>query len=231
MSGSGILGRLRGAFRSASLENTGTDGLDDFLVEWQWLAAHVPSRPGRALDLAGGNVSACLAALHHGYEVTTVESMSGSRHFRHPRHECVVGDLFFLDLAPASFDLVLCCSRLSSLAIRPADADGGGRTPAGSKLTARLSQLTKPGGTLLMTVRLDSAEAASPVQAATVHESLLFLLQPFRTEKSSYFGRETDGTWLPVADSRAVLAGCSTSDGDWLSLACFVMSNGNLEAD
>lgn len=201
--------------------------LGDRAIEWQWVAAHVPPGPGRALDFGGANTDLCLAPLQQGYAVTTVD-LGGSRWaFRHPDHTFVQGDILTLDLPEGTFDLVLNCSTIEHVGLTGRYGNEAAANDGDLEAMGRLATLMKPGGTMIMTIPVGVDAVHAPYHRIYGEERLPRLLAGFAVEKEAHWRKPEGNVWVPAtrAEALAEVAVTRGSDPlrDYYALGCFVL--------
>lgn len=154
-------------------------------VEWAWSLAHLLERPGRVLDLGAGNGFLSLAAAFRGHDVVAVDLEPASFRFTDERVEYRQGDFNEMSFEPASFDQVLNCSTIEhfGLAGRYGSSED---EDADLVAMARLAELLRPGGTMVLTVPVGRDAVFRPYHRVYGSERLPRLLAPFRIVEQSF---------------------------------------------
>src|SRR5713226_6815131 len=203
-------------------------------IEWSWVAAHIPSGAGEALDFGSGGSHLGLIAAQRGFHVTSVDLETIPRPYVHPNLSFMDGDLLKLPLPPRRFDLVLNCSTVEHVGLvgRYGVTESA---PAGDlHAMARLRELMKPGGVMLLTIPVGQDALFAPLCRVYGEQRLPLLLEGYAVEKESYWVKDNKNQW--VLSNRDVALSFKASAGSWdplenvYALGCFVLSKPASEA-
>ncbi len=209
----------------------GPDLSGDRDVEWSWVAAEMPAGPGKALDFGSGESSLGLVAAHRGFEVTGVDLQVAEKHYVHPRLRLVKGDILELPLAERCFDLVINCSTVEHVGVAgrygvtESDPDGD------LKAMARLRQLMKRKGTMLLTVPAGQDAVFPPACRVYGEKRLPPLLGGYAVQKEAFWIKDEHNRWTPC-DRKVALGfkpfvrSLSPFESAY-ALGCFVLRTGD----
>jgi glycosyltransferase involved in cell wall biosynthesis len=211
---------LRGSRASVNLEG-------DRDIEWSWVAAHLPSGPGEALDFGSGGSHLGLIAAQRGFHVISVDLEPVKRPYIHPHLSSISGDLLKIQLPPGRFDLVLNCSTVEHVGI----AGRYGVTesaPCGDlHAMAHLRELMKPGGAMLLTIPLGQDALFAPLCRVYGKQRLPLLLEGYTVQNESCWIKDSKNQW--VLSTRDAALSFKASAGSWdplenvYALGCFVL--------
>jgi SAM-dependent methyltransferase len=198
-------------------------------VEWSWVAAHMPSGPGKALDFGPGGSPLGLMAAEKGFEVTALDLEPVRWPYRHAKLHFLQGDI--LDSAArdaaGSVDLVINCSTVEHVGIAGRYGVEKDRPDGDLKAMANLSRLMKPGGKMLLTVPVGEDALFSPVCRVYGRERLPRLLEGFEVEKESYWVKDESNRWVSATKTQALAFKASMGSLHPLrnvcALGCFVL--------
>jgi 2-polyprenyl-3-methyl-5-hydroxy-6-metoxy-1,4-benzoquinol methylase len=202
----GAKDRLRAAKRRVA--SAGTGGLDlagDRDVEWSWVAAHMGSGPGAALDFGNGGSALGFIAAERGFDVTAVDLEAVTWPYAHERLRFVRGDLFDLPLAKAGFDLVLNCSAIEHVGLPGRYGVSEARPDGDLDAMARMRDLMKPGAVMLLTVPIGRDAVFAPLHRVYGAERLPRLLSEFTVASRAFWLKRGENRWIaaPEADALA----------------------------
>lgn len=197
---------LRAAKRR--MTSPGAGGLDltgDRDVEWSWVAAHMGSGPGTALDFGNGGSALGFIAAERGFDVTAVDLEAVAWPYAHERLRFVRGDVFDLPLAKGSFDLVLNCSAIEHVGLPGRYGVSEARPGGDLDAMARMRELMKPGATMLLTVPVGRDTVFAPLHRVYGAERLPKLLSGFTVASKAFWLKRGENRWIaaPEADALA----------------------------
>jgi hypothetical protein len=175
------------------------DLLGDRDVEWGWIAATLPSNPGRVLDFGPATSYLGLSAALAGGDVLGIDITPEPVPFRHPRLRVVSGDLTSYDFGGQRFDTILNCSTTEHVGL--AGRYGSRDDPDGDlKAMAILHRLMAgPDARMLFTIPVGVDMVAAPFHRIYGVERLPRLLQGYRIERETYVAKlPGDNRWQPV---------------------------------
>ncbi len=164
--------------------------LGDRDVEWSWIAANMPSGPGRALDFGNGGGPLALMAALRGFDAWAVDLNPVNWPYVHSNLRFLQGNIHTLDLEKGSFDLISNCSVVEHIGVPGRynvavdDADGD------LKAMARLRELMSHSGLMLLTVPVGEDEVFRPIARVYGEKRLPMLLASFQVAFESYFTKE-----------------------------------------
>lgn len=217
----GVYGALRGL--KHSLKSSGGDGRDltgDRDIEWSWVAAHIPSGLGEALDFGCGESHLGVLAAHRGLRVTAVDLGAVTWPYRHERLAFLQGDVMELQLEDARFDLVINCSAIEHVGIAGRYGVTEARTEGDLAAMTRLRTLMKPGGLMLLTIPVGADAVFAPWHRVYGTERLPRLLEGFTVESREFWVKDAENRWVR-SDERAALT--APSRERLYGLGCFAL--------
>jgi SAM-dependent methyltransferase len=173
-------------------------------VEWSWTAAWLPAGPGRALDFGPGASHLALQAALKGFEVLSIDLTEVQRPYLHPSITFQQGDLLALDLAPASFDLVINCSTVEHVGLAGRYNVTEDLPDGDLQAMKKLLGLMKPGGTMVMTVPVGLDKVYPPLHRVYGEERLPRLIEGFTIEREAYWIKDEANCWTPVPRAEAL---------------------------
>ena len=218
--------RIYGRLRAREPNLTG-----DRDVEWSWIAGHIPSGNGEALDFGNGGSSLGLAAAQRGYQVTAIDLEPVTWPYTHPRLRFIQGDIVALPFQPAQFDLVLSCSTVEHVGLAGRYGVATTNPDGDLEAMARLRIVLKPRGTMLMSVPLGKDAVFAPYCRVYGEQRLPMLLNGYIVEKEQYWVKDSHNTWR-TAERRTALefpadAGSWTPLRNVYALGLFVLRLGS----
>jgi SAM-dependent methyltransferase len=229
------MGRALGALRGRRPVNTGGPNLlGDRDVEWSWVAALMPPGPGQALDFGNGGGSLGLLAAQRGFDVTAIDIGAVTWPYIHPRLCFVQGDLLRLDLPHGHYDLVVNCSTVEHVGLVGRYDVVDDRADGDLDAMARLRELLRPGGTMLLTIPLGRDRVFAPMCRVYGQERLPRLLAGYDVKSETYWVKDETNRWV-LAD-RAAATSYPASVESWdahqnvYALGCFVLRRPAVES-
>ncbi len=196
-------------------------------IENSWIVSHMPPGPGAALDFGCGKNPLGLSAAMCGFDVTAVDLLVPPWSFSHPRLSFVRGDLLCLDLPVNHFDLVINCSVVEHVGLTDRYDITDGKPEGDLESMARLRELMKPGGTMLLTIPVGIDEVVLPLHRVYGPVRLPRLIEGFEIENESFWVKNEINHWVECA-RRVALAfkaegGPASSKPPVYALGCFVL--------
>jgi len=201
--------------------------LGDRDIEWSWVASGMPQGPGEALDLGSGGSHLRLIAAYKGFNVTAVDLEEVSCPYVHPRLRFIQGDILKLPLPREGIDLVINCSTVEHVGLAGRYGVTEDRPDGDLETIARLKELMKPGGVMLLTIPVGQDAVFAPLCRVYGAQRLSKLLEGYAVEKEIYWVKDEQNRWV-VSDKETAL-NMKTSVGSWdplqnvYALGCFVL--------
>lgn len=196
-------------------------------IEWSWIAAHLPPGPGEALDFGTGGSFMSLAAAQRGFNVLAIDLREVLWPYTHPRLRFIQGDLFSLNLPDASLDLVINCSTIEHVGLSGRYGVAEDRQDGDLEAMARLQQLLKPGGTMLLTIPMGRDAVFAPMTRVYGAERLPQLLAGFKIVTEACWVKDEANQWVVrprrEAEQFEAAAGASDPKHNVYALGCFVL--------
>lgn len=194
--------------------------LGDRDIEWSWVASQMPSGPGEALDFGPGGSSLGFMAAQRGFNVTAVDLEPARWPYVHSRLRFVQGDILKLPLPKEHFDLVINCSTVEHVGIVGRYGVTEKRPDGDLEAMARLHELMKPGGVMLLTIPVGRDKVFVPLHRVYGSERLPKLLSNYIIEKEEYWVKNSQNHWI-LTDKQDALA--RDAQERLYGLGCFVL--------
>jgi len=188
-------------------------------VEWSWVVTKLPAGPGCALDFGCAQSNLGLVAARLGFEVTAIDLKPVAWLYDHARLTFVQGDLFDLRLAPASFDVVINCSTVEHVGLAGRYTSAG-RPDGDLEAMQRLLALTKPGGTMLLTVPVGEDRVIAPLHRVYGAGRLARLLDGWQVKEKEFWAKNETNRWLVCSEDAALSVEPTRTV---YALGCFVL--------
>ena len=219
----------RSIFRSASVgdERVIPNLLGERDIEWSWMASQMPSGPGEALDFGPGRSYLALIAARRGFNVTAVDLKSVQWSYVYPRLRFLHGDILKLPLAKEHFDLVINCSTVEHVGLVGRYGVTESRPDGDLDAKARLRELMKPDGVMLLKVPVGQDAVFAPLARVYGGQRLPQLLNDYVVEKEEFWVKDGQNRWT-LCDKETALD-FKASAGSWdplqnvYALGCFVL--------
>ena len=194
--------------------------LGDRCIEWSWVASKMPLGPGQALDFGPGGSYLGLIAAQRGFNVTAVDLESPRWPYLHPHLRFVQGDILKLPLPEEHFDLVVNCSTVEHVGISGRYGVTESCPDGDFEAMARLKELMKPGGVMLLTIPVGRDKVFVPLHRVYGAERLPRLLNGYTIEDEEYWVKNQQNNWI-LTDKQDAL----TRDAQerLYGLGCFVL--------
>jgi len=201
--------------------------LGDRDIEWSWVASQMPSGPGEALDFGTGGSHLALMAAQRDFNVTAVDLEPVQWPYVHPRLRFIQGDILKLPLPREHFDLVINCSTVEHVGLAGRYGVTEDRPNGDLEAMARLRELMKPGGIMLLTIPVGRDAVFAPLCRVYGRERLPLLLEGYIVEKEAFWVKDRENRW--VQTDRETALDFEASAGSWdplqnvYALGCFVL--------
>lgn len=206
----------------------GMNLLGDRDIEWSWVAAHIGSGPGKAIDFGCGPGSSLgLIAACAGFETTAVDLSSVNWPYLHPNLQFRQGDILKLDFSDQSFDLIINCSTVEHVGLAGRYGVTKNRPDGDLEAMTRLRKLMKPGGVMLLTIPVGQDADFAPMCRVYGTQRLPQLLEGYKVEKEEFWVKDSDNRWMQC--DRETALNFKASMGSWgplknvCALGCFVL--------
>jgi len=196
-------------------------------IEWSWVASQMPSGPGEALDFGNGGSLLGLIAAQQGFNVTAIDSGSVQWPYVHPRLHFMHGDILKLPLPKEHFDLVINCSTVEHVGLVGRYGVTESRPNGDSEAMARLRELMKPDGVMVLTVPVGQDAIFAPITRIYGAQRLPRLLTGYDIEKEEYWVKDEQNRW--ILSNRETALSFQSFAGSWdalqnvYALGCFVL--------
>lgn len=202
--------------------------LGDRDIEWSWVASQLPQKTGEALDFGSGRSFLGLMAANKGFNVTAVDLGAVQWPYLHPQLRFVQGDILKLPLPMSHFDLVINCSTIEHVGLVGRYSVTDDRPDGDLEAMARLRELMKHGGVMLLTIPLGQDAVFAPKCRVYGVQRLPRLLDGFSIEQESYWVKDDHNRWIQCDKQTALdfkaSAGSSSPLQNVTALGCFILS-------
>jgi SAM-dependent methyltransferase len=172
-------------------------------IEWSFVAGHIPEVGERALDFGCGNAPLAMAAALKGYEVLAIDREPVHWTAVSPAIEFVCADISTHDFGGEQFDLILNCSTIEHVGLAGRygsieDADGD------LKAMARLRDVLKPTGQMLMTIPVGQDQVCRPLHRIYGEQRFPKLIDGLVQKQAQYWAkRRGRNVWVPCDQDEA----------------------------
>jgi 2-polyprenyl-3-methyl-5-hydroxy-6-metoxy-1,4-benzoquinol methylase len=190
--------------------------LGDRDIEWSWIASQMPSGPGEALDFGPGSSHLGLIAAQRGFNVTAVDLEPVQWPYVHPQLRFVQGDILKLSLPKEHFDLVINCSTIEHVGLAGRYGVTEDRPDGDLEAMARLRELMKPGGVMLLTIPVGQDAVFAPLCRVYGAQRLPRLLEGYIVEKEVFWVKGSENRWTLCNKETAL--NFEASAGSWNAL-------------
>jgi len=187
-------------------------------IEYSWVVANIPEGLGEALEFGCGNSWLALVAARRGFKTTAIDLTPLEWFYVHPSLRLVQADIFDLDAAPCSFDLIINCSSIEHVGLgRYGDAPNEN---GDLEAMERLRLLLKPGGLMLLTIPVGRDATFAPLHRVYGPRRLSALLKDFMVVKKEYWSKDERNRWVNWEEREALLREPVET---FYALGCFVL--------
>lgn len=201
--------------------------LGDRDIEWSWVASQMPPGPGNALDFGNGGSHLGLIATQRGFTVTAVDLGVVQWPYIHPQLRFVQGDILKLDLPLEFYDLVINCSTIEHVGLVGRYSVNDDRPDGDLEAMARLRELMKPGGVMLLTIPVGQDAVFPPMCRVYGEKRLPRLLDGFAVRTEVFWVKDDQNRWVLSDRAKALQFPAAAGSRDALqnvyALGCFVL--------
>jgi SAM-dependent methyltransferase len=199
----------------------------DRQIEWAYIASRLPVGSGWVLDFGAGHGDLSILAIQKGHRVIALDLEENVFHWTHQSLERIRGDLLTLQLPPSKFDFVVNCSTVEHVGLNGRYGVAESESDGDLGAMAKLRELLKPSGRMLMTVPCGRDAVIVPWHRVYGQERLPRLLEGYEVEEECYWKKQADNIWY-LADKESAVAYIPTrhpTKGAFCSYAigCFVL--------
>jgi SAM-dependent methyltransferase len=187
-------------------------------IEYSWILANLPPGPGKALEFGCANSWLALTAARRGFDTTGIDLTPVKWFYEHPALRFIQTDVFNLELAPSSLDLIINCSTVEHVGL---ERYGDGANPDGDlEAMARLRQALKPEGVMLLTIPVGQDATIAPLHRIYGPKRLPLLLDSFVVEQKEYWTKDGANRWVLLSEDKAL---AQETRRHSYALGCFVL--------
>ena len=206
----------------------GINLLGDRDIEESWIASHMSSGPGWALDFGSGGSSLSLLAAFKGYEVMAIDLEEHEVPYCHPQILARAVDIFHTDLQPHQFDLIINCSAIEHVGLSGRYGVIDDRPDGDIEAMRLMKSAMKPGAIMLMTVPVGQDAVCRPFHRVYGTQRLPRLLEGFNVQAKQFWVKNSDNRWILSPENTALCFRCSSHSSipskNTYALGCFVLS-------
>ena len=191
-------------------------------IEWSWVAAHLPDKPGVVLDFGCGDAFLSLIAAMRGGQVVGLDRQPVRLTYQTPCLKIQVGDILNFDFGRANFDVIINCSSIEHVGL--AGRYGSASAPDGDLMAMeRLKRLLKPAGIMILTVPVGQDAVFAPYHRVYGPNRLALLLNGFQIVKKEFWSKQANlGMWTQVVEDEALSVQPSAS---FYALGLFILKS------
>jgi len=202
----------------------------DRFIENSWIAAHMPSPPGEALDFGSGDNYMSLMAAQRGFNVTAVDLEFTWWPYLHPKIRFIRGDVLRLPFSNEFFDLIINCSAIEHVGLAGRYGITENCLNGDLAVMAHLWQLLEPNGVMLLTIPVGQDAVQTPVHRIYGPQRLPQLLKGYSLEKQAFWVKDGHNRWISSDKETALSFKASGNSFNGLeniyALGCFVLRKG-----
>lgn len=172
-------------------------------IEWSWILAYLGTGPGEVLDFGCGNNLLSFIAARSGYNVTAIDLQAIQWPYTVANMRFIQGDILKTKLPESGFDLIINCSSIEHVGL--SGRYGSDENPEGDlSAMARLYDLLKPGGVMLLTVPVGIDSVILPLHRVYGRDRLPRLLENWTVEKEEFWIKDGRNIWVSVSEPEAL---------------------------
>ncbi len=164
-------------------------------VEWSFLSREMPGGPGEAIEFGCEEGYMSLVAAQKGFHVIANDLQEQHFFWQHPNVEFCKGDFLQLTLPRNHFDLAINCSSVEHVGVAGRYGIEVNQDDADLQVMARLAEILKPEGRLLMTAPCGRDSVMSPWCRVYGAQRLPTLLQCFNIVKEEFWTKNQANQW------------------------------------
>jgi hypothetical protein len=192
-------------------------------VEWSWVAANLPDRPGNVLDFGPSSSHTGLIAAFRGGKVIGLDlEMPPPQLYVHPELSLRRGDVLAYDFAGQRFDTVINCSTVEHVGLF--GRYGSPNNPDGDlQAMRRLRELMNgPNSRMVMTIPIGRDGVFAPEHRVYGEERFPLLTSGFSVVREACYAKDkADRRWKPTSRQAAFAVAGSDS---FYALGLFVLA-------
>jgi hypothetical protein len=175
-------------------------------VEYSWIAANLPSGPGRVLDFGTGPGWSWmgLLAARRGFEAVGVDLQPAAWAYHHPRFSFIQADAFDLPFPPEHFDLIINCSSIEHVGLVGRYGVTAARLDGDLQAMTILRTLTRRGGQMLLTIPVGRDHVFPPLHRVYGTQRLPLLLRGWERLRDEYWAKDGQNRWTLVSEEVAL---------------------------
>lgn len=197
--------------------------LGDRDIEWSFIAAHLPTGPGYALDFGTGESSMGLMAARKKYCVTAIDLGKISWSYIHTNLEFIQGDILDLPFPEHKFDVIINCSTVEHVGL-PGRYNVSESKPDGDiDAMERLKKLMKPNGCMLITIPIGKDAVFMPLHRVYGNERLPKLFKGYIIEYEEFWLKNDKNQWVMADKTEALM---KEPQAYLYGLGCFILRCG-----
>ncbi|MGA9390314.1 MAG: DUF268 domain-containing protein [Candidatus Sulfotelmatobacter sp.] len=193
-------------------------------VEWSFIAGHLPTGPGRALDFGCNGTYLSLIAARRGLKVVALDLEDQIQLWRHDNREFVCGDLLEVRFPESTFDVVINCSSVEHVGLAGRYSVSASLSDGDLDAMKKLYYLMKPGGIQLLTIPLGRDTVFQPWHRVYGEKRLPMLLNGYDVVHQEFWRKDRDQLWKTCEMDEAMKFNAAWDDKRRIyALGCFVL--------
>jgi len=173
-------------------------------IENSWVLAEIGHGPGEALDFGCGRNSLGLTVARRGYNVTVIDLEPVWWPYIMPNFHFIQGDLFKANFIPQSFDLIINCSTVEHIGLAGRYGITENREDGDLEAMSYLWNITKPNGTMILTIPVGQDAVFAPLHRVYGRERLPRLLERWEVKRKEYWAKDSQNRWILADESTAL---------------------------
>jgi SAM-dependent methyltransferase len=181
----------------------------DRYIEYSFVGANIPDKPGKLLDFGCGESSIGqswmgLLAARKGYNVTGFDLEPQNWLYEYPDLKFIQGDILKFNFSPEEFDVIINISVVEHIGlagnygIKEADQDGD------VSAMRRLKDFLKPGGKMIFSVPVGKDSEFPPWHRVYGEKRLPALLEGWDVAREEYWIKNKSNRWIRVSKQEAL---------------------------
>jgi len=177
----------------------------DRAIEWSWVAAHIPDKPGKVLDFGCGDASLSLVAAVKGGDVIGLDQQQLHLPYKVKNIDIQKGDMLDFDFGEARFDVIINCSSIEHVGL--AGRYGSKEVSDGDLYVMdRMRHLLKtPEGIMILAIPVGKDSIISPFHRVYGSKRLGMLLNGFSIVKKEFWAKRAGlNVWTQVNEDEAL---------------------------
>lgn len=165
-------------------------------IEYSFIAAHMPTGPGEALDFGSGASYMSLLAARRGFRVIALDLEQQTLAWLHPAVQFVQGDLLKREWLPNQFDLVINCSTVEHIGLVGRYSVTEAHPMGDLEAMAKLRALMKPNSVMMLTIPIGQDAVFAPLCRVYGEQRLPLLLDGYDVVHEEFWVKNNENRWV-----------------------------------